>query len=74
MKPHHKANAVKLGERVKFYREQKQMTHQVLARECGCSTKTIGRIENGTTNTGYFVLVDMCRVFEITLEQLMKGI
>ncbi len=73
MKKHHQTYAVKLGERVKTLREGKNLTHHQLAEKCGCSTKTISRIEKGETNFSHFILVDMAIVFGISLEELVRG-
>ena len=72
MKEHHKAFAAKLGERVKAHREKNNLSHHTLAEKCSCSIKTISRIENGTTNPGILILLDMAIAFDITLEELIK--
>ena len=72
MKEHHKAFTAKLSERVKAHREKNNLSHNTLAEKCSCSTKTIARIENGTTNPGILILLDMAIAFGIPLEDLVR--
>ena len=72
MKEHHKVFTSTLGGRVKAHREKNNLSHHTLAEKCSCSTKTIARIENGATNPGVLILLDMAITFDIKLEELIK--
>ncbi len=72
MEAHHKPEAERLGKRILHYRNRKKITHQRLSNICNCSTKTIGRIENGKALPGYGCLIDMASAFGISLQHLVS--
>lgn len=63
-----------LGMRVKFLRKQRKWSQEDLALESNINKNYICDLENGRRNPSLDILERLCSAFQITLEELFKGI
>lgn len=62
---------LKLGENLKKFRLQRELTQEQLADVLGVSAQAVSRWENGTTYPDITLLPTIASYFEITLDELM---
>jgi len=63
-----------LGENVKRYREQANMTQQQLADRLGVNQSLVGQIERGSRYGGPAVIIgEMAEILNVTTDDLIKG-
>lgn len=62
---------LKLGENLKKFRLQRELTQEQLADILGVSAQAVSRWENGTTYPDITLLPTVASYFEITLDELM---
>lgn len=62
---------LKLGENLKKFRLQRELTQEQLADVLGVSAQAVSRWENGTTYPDITLLPTIVSYFEITLDELM---
>lgn len=74
MKRH--SSAVKLGERIRYYRVLRKLTQEELAARAGCTVVTLSRWENGvgTVNILLRNLLMLARELNVKLSMLLRGI
>ena len=60
--------------RIKFLRKNKNWSQEDLALESGINKNYVCDLENGRRNPSLKVLEKICVAFNITLEELFKGI
>lgn len=58
---------------LKYYRGLKGLTQRQLAGEIGVSHNTISSWESGTNSIDIVVLMQICDLLEITLDEIYKG-
>lgn len=63
-----------LGMRIKFLRNKHKWSQEDLALESGINKNYVCDLENGRRNPSLKVLEKICAAFNITLEELFKGI
>ena len=65
-----KINKVKGGENLQQIRKSHGYTQEKLAEEIGCSSRYISDIEKNRSNPSYEVLVGICNVFKIGMNDI----
>jgi transcriptional regulator with XRE-family HTH domain len=65
--------AATFGGRVRFERQRKQWTQQMLADACGLTSDEIARLEGDDTEFSLGVAVSMAAALNIALEQLTEA-
>ena len=68
-----KVDYVLLGERIKFWRQQKNLTQEQLAEKVGVTPGFISLIEIGKRRVSLESLLSICTEVEITLNELLVG-
>lgn len=63
-----------LGMRIKFLRKQRKWSQEDLALESNINKNYICDLENGRRNPSLDVLERLCFAFQISLEELFKGV
>jgi len=63
-----------LGMRIKFLRKQRKWSQEDLALEASINKNYICDLENGRRNPSLDILERLCFAFQISLEELFKGI
>ncbi len=58
-----------IGERLRFLREQRDISGMALAKQVGVVPSQISKIENGVTNPSFDLLEKICAVFGITMSE-----
>ena len=61
---------IKLGEKIRLYRMQKNMTQNGLAIECEFEKASMSRIEAGKANTTIRTLCKICNALDIHIAEL----
>ena len=65
---------IELGCRIKYLRKLRKMSIETLAFECEINKNYLCDIENGRRNPTLLVLCKIAKGFNISLEELFKGI
>ena len=68
-----KVDYVLLGERIKFWRQQRNLTQEQLAEIVGVTPGFISLIEIGKRRVSLESLLSICKELEITLNELLVG-
>ena len=68
-----KVDYVLLGERIKFWRQQRNLTQEQLAEIVGVTPGFISLIEIGKRRVSLESLLSICTELEITLNELLVG-
>ena len=63
-----------LGMRIRFLRKQRKWSQEDLALESNINKNYICDLENGRRNPSLDVLERLCFAFQISLEELFKGV
>jgi|GEM_PF-1206847 len=58
-----------IGERLRFLREQRDISGMALSKQVGVVPSQISKIENGVTNPSFDLLEKICAVFGITMSE-----
>lgn len=61
-----------IGKRIRQYRIQQELTQEYLAEKSDISITHISRIENGSAKPSLQVLVNICNVLNIAINDLMQ--
>lgn len=61
---------VKLGNRVKAVRKEKNLTQVELAHQINKDQQSINRLESGKINPSYIYLLEVCEGLEIDIKEL----
>ena len=64
---------VLLGERIKFWRQQRNLTQEILAEKVELTPGFISLIETGKKRASLETLIRVCKELEITLNDLLVG-
>lgn len=62
-----------IGEKIKFYRKEKQITQKQLGEKIGVTASTITKYENGTLTPPIQTLIDISNTLGITLNSLLPS-
>ena len=68
-----KTDYVLIGERIKFWRQQRRLTQEELAEAVELTSGFISLIETGKKRASLETLLSICRVLNITLNDLLVG-
>ena len=63
-----------LGETIKEYRTQKQMTQEFVAEQLGVSRQAVSKWENGTSDPSTSNLLALAKLFGVNASELLKNI
>ena len=65
-----KVSSIKIGKNIQKIRKSFGYTQERLAEEVDCSTRYISDIEQSRSNPSYEVLVNICNVFNIGMDEI----
>lgn len=65
-----KVSSIKIGKNIQKIRKSFGYTQERLAEEVDCSTRYISDIEQNRSNPSYEVLVNICNVFNIGMNEI----
>ena len=65
-----RAFSARLGMRIEIIREQRRMSRSVLAAKLDMCPNTIARYERGERSIGFFVLLRICLILQVSLADL----
>ena len=68
-----KIGTIKIGKNIQQIRKSFGYTQERLAEEIDCSTRYISDIEQNKSNPSYEVLISICNVFNIGINQIFEG-
>ncbi len=63
-----------LGEALKDCRVERKMTQEFVAEHLGVSRQAVSKWENGTSDPSTSNLLALCRLYEVSAEELLKSI
>ena len=63
-------SSAKMKNQIRFYRKQKQLSQEELAKRCGVSRQTINAIENEKYDPTLALAFQLAKALEITVDQL----
>ena len=66
-------NQKRIGKFIKEKRIEKDLTQVVLAEKLGVSNRSISKWENGVCLPDYSVLNDLCKILDISVDELLNG-
>lgn len=61
-----------LGEKIKIYRENKNMTQYEIAEILGVKPATVSKYESGTLEPNIESLKKLAELFEVSIDELLK--
>jgi len=64
-------NYYKLGDRIRFFRQQEKLSQEELSEKSGIGVVHISNIENGNTKPGVDVIVNIATELKVTPNQLL---
>ena len=67
-----KVNQVKIGKKIKKLRQNKGLTQRELAQKLELTTRHVSDIEQDRSKASYDVLIQMCKLFEISMDTLFS--
>lgn len=62
---------IAIEEKIKTFRELKNFTQEYMAEKLGISQAAYSKIESGATKLSYSKVVDIAKVFEVQVEELL---
>jgi len=62
---------IAIEEKIKTFRELKNFTQEYMAEKLGISQAAYSKIESGATKLSYSKIVDIAKVFEVQVEELL---
>lgn len=62
---------IAIEEKIKNFRELKNFTQEYMAEKLGISQAAYSKIESGATKLSYSKVVDIAKVFEVQVEELL---
>src|SRR5690554_4847399 len=62
---------IAIEEKIKNFRELKNFTQEYMAEKLGISQAAYSKIESGATKLSYSKIVDIAKVFEVQVEELL---
>ncbi|MGN1235066.1 MAG: helix-turn-helix transcriptional regulator [Christensenellaceae bacterium] len=63
---------VKISENIRFYRKQMHLTQGELAALINGKTSLVSNYENGDSTPDIYVLCRLCKIFDVTLDELVE--
>ena len=66
-------NQQKIGNFIKEKRKEKNLTQDELASKLGVSNRTISKWENGHGLPDYSLILDLCKVLDMSINELLSG-
>jgi putative transcriptional regulator len=63
---------IKLGEKIKKYRQELSLSQEALAHKCDFDRTYISMLERGKRNPSYLNLLKLCKGLEIQIFELLK--
>ena len=66
-------NQKRIGKFIKEKRIEKDLTQVVLAEKLGVSNRSVSKWENGVCLPDYSVLNDLCKILDISVDELLNG-
>ena len=66
-------NQKRIGKFIKEKRIEKDLTQVVLAEKLGVSNRSVSKWENGVCLPDYSVLNDLCKILDISVDELLAG-
>ena len=63
-----------LGEAIKDYRTQRNMTQEFVAEQLGVSRQAVSKWESGTSEPSTSNLLALAKLFELPVEELLRGV
>ena len=67
-----KVNQVKIGKKIKELRQSRGMTQKELSEKLKLTTRHVSDMEQDRSRASYDVLIQICKVFEISLDTLFS--
>lgn len=67
-----KVNSIKIGSRIQKIRKSYGYKQEKLAEEVECSVRYISDIEQNRSNPSYEVLISICNVFKIGMDDIFE--
>lgn len=64
----------KVGRRVCYMREEREVTQEVLSAQAGISRQTLSRIENGKVDPGIETLHNIAKALRLKMSDLLGGV
>ena len=61
------------GKRIKKFRNDLNMTQEILADKLGVTRESVGKIERGQVGASIDLLIELCVLFDTTLDYLVLG-
>ncbi len=66
-------NQEKIGRFIQQKRKEKNLTQEELAQKLGVSNRTISKWENGHGMPDYSVILDLCKVLDMSINEMLSG-
>ena len=66
-------NQEKIGRFIQQKRKEKDLTQEELAQKLGVSNRTISKWENGRGMPDYSVILDLCKVLDMSINEMLSG-
>ena len=63
-----------LGETLKAHRVRCKMTQELVAEQIGVSRQAVSKWENGTSDPSTSNLIALAKLYDISVEELLKGV
>ena len=67
-----KASTIKIGKKLQTIRKSNGYTQEQLAEQIGVSVRYISDVEQDRAKTSYEVLIKICNIFKISLDQVFS--
>ena len=65
-------NLIKIGYKIKAYREANNLTQEQLADMMNCNFKTVGNLENDRTMPDLKQIINLCDILDVTMDELFS--
>lgn len=62
-----------IGQRLKTLRKEKGLTQEQLGERLDVSSRSVSRWENGVNLPDFDLLLELCRLYGVSLDELLKG-
>lgn len=65
---------IKIGERIRYYRQKAGLTQEAVAEQIGLTQKHISRIEGGYHNSLFITIMEIAKVINIPIDALTEDV
>ena len=65
---------VKIGERIRYYRQKAGLTQEAVAEQIGLTQKHISRIEGGYHNSLFITIMEIAKAINIPIDALTEDV